>query len=570
METSRKKLSGIVNDLDPFWKLVLEITLFALIGIFSFLAIYGTAPLNPLHTDWAKSRTDLTQHYLGWSFYRADPWAFPIGKFTTFGYPYGNTIVFTDSIPLFAILFKAARPLLPPDFQYFGLWELLCFALQGIFAGLLLKRFIKNPYLLLVCVPFFTFSPIFISRAFRHCALSGHWIILLALYLFFESKNDRSSALPWTIACLLALLVHSYILFMVLVIFLAFELNHLIADKKPSLSLFRLSVAFVSLLLVGWIVGVLYIGGDIETGSFGYFSMNLNALFNPMGWSRFGLPDLPVASKGQAAGVGFEYLGLGMIILLCLLAILALFFRLRSDRQAANRVYKQYLPGLIFTCVILIGFALSNKIYFNGLALLNIPLSPKVASLLSILRASGRLFWPVYYLIYLCVLSVLYGLLKGQVRNRYILLLLAFMLAVQIGDMSGELSKRRAFFPGKVYHSPLTSSFWRTAPDHYRHIVILPPLPQEDKVMEKLNMYALYALEYKMTINTGYFARYPFTMMNKYAREVSADLKDGKIDKEWIFIVKDQALMQDLLRSPALKEKARFLKVDGMDIIVKK
>jgi hypothetical protein len=50
--------------------------------------------------------------------------------------------------------------------------------------------------------------------------------------------------------------------------------------------------------------------------------MNLNAPFNPLGWSAV-IKALPLATGGQIAG--FNYLGLGMIFLFAI----AIFFRIK-------------------------------------------------------------------------------------------------------------------------------------------------------------------------------------------------------------------------------------------------
>ena len=114
--------------------------LFILSGIIVFLCIYGFKPLIVNYTGWIMGRGDLTQHYLGWCFFRSDPWTLPLGYTRSFGYPIGINITFTDSIPLFALFFKLLNPILPAEFQYFGMWELLCFILQALIGGFLLRH----------------------------------------------------------------------------------------------------------------------------------------------------------------------------------------------------------------------------------------------------------------------------------------------------------------------------------------------------------------------------------------------------------------------------------------------
>ena len=42
----------------------------SMIGIVVFIALYGVDVLNPFYDDWLLGKRHLTQHYLGWCFYR--------------------------------------------------------------------------------------------------------------------------------------------------------------------------------------------------------------------------------------------------------------------------------------------------------------------------------------------------------------------------------------------------------------------------------------------------------------------------------------------------------------------
>ena len=46
----------------------------SMIGIVVFIALYGVDVLNPFYDDWLLGKGDLTQHYLGWCFYRRGEW----------------------------------------------------------------------------------------------------------------------------------------------------------------------------------------------------------------------------------------------------------------------------------------------------------------------------------------------------------------------------------------------------------------------------------------------------------------------------------------------------------------
>ena len=81
---------------------------------------YGFQTLNPYNIDWLMSALhDWGTHYLGWHFFKNEPWQFPLGNISNYFAPLGTNVGFTDSIPLLAIFFKLFSAILPENFQYF-------------------------------------------------------------------------------------------------------------------------------------------------------------------------------------------------------------------------------------------------------------------------------------------------------------------------------------------------------------------------------------------------------------------------------------------------------------------
>ena len=102
---------------------------------------FGFNAVNPTNVDYIKcSANDLTLNYIGWLFYRNADWTFPIGLYNSLSYPEYVSVLQTDSIPLFAMFFKLFKNILPYDFQYFGLFGLMCFMLQSFFGMLIVRR----------------------------------------------------------------------------------------------------------------------------------------------------------------------------------------------------------------------------------------------------------------------------------------------------------------------------------------------------------------------------------------------------------------------------------------------
>src|SRR5262245_44229876 len=97
----------------------------AIVGTIIFFTVVGPRVLQPTNISWL-SVSDRATHYLGWDFFRNSPWTFPIGLNPRYGLELSSTIVFSDSVPLLAFLFKPFTVILPEPFQYFGLWIYAC------------------------------------------------------------------------------------------------------------------------------------------------------------------------------------------------------------------------------------------------------------------------------------------------------------------------------------------------------------------------------------------------------------------------------------------------------------
>ncbi len=81
-----------------------------------------------------------------WYFFRNDIWRFPLGLNPNYGEGLDNTIILTDSIPIFAIFFKLVGFFIKSEFQYISFWYFLCFFLQFYFAYKILNHYTRNQY----------------------------------------------------------------------------------------------------------------------------------------------------------------------------------------------------------------------------------------------------------------------------------------------------------------------------------------------------------------------------------------------------------------------------------------
>lgn len=159
--------------------------------------------------------------------------------------------------------------------------------------------------------------------------------------------------------------------------------------------------------------------------------MNLNALWNPVGvngvlYSRV----LPAQNQVYGNYDAFAYLGLGVLIALPIAVVLL-------RRQLGAMLRRHW--ALAFCCAVLTVFAISNVITANGATLATLPLPASLIKLFSIFRSSGRLFWPIYYLL---MLLTLVGL--ARLKGRWLLAGAALLAVVQVWDVSPGMVQRSA------------------------------------------------------------------------------------------------------------------------------
>ncbi len=481
-----------------------------LIGAFCFLAVYGFRVLNPLYDDWLLNRGDLTQHYLGWCFFREGAWRFPFGLTDRLAYPDCSSVIFTDSIPLFAVFFKLLSPVLPQTFQYFGWWGLACFMLQGLFAAKILRELGVGKLQTLISSVFFILSPVVIEKMFRHTALGGHWIILAAIYLFVRHRkiytDVKRTALYWGLVGAYIGSVHMYLLPMCGAFLCGFVLCSLLkkARLKTKISYLLPGAAFgLGLFVCTYVLGGFSTRADAGSNDLGEFSFNLNGFFNAKGYSRF-FPALSTYRDGQYEG--FAYLGLGVYLLLAAALVYVVRLALKRVRFAQRKDKADFIlygTVVILMSVGLILFAASPEVTFGDKLLFVLTDSSTLTHYWGMFRSSGRIVWPVCYLIMIGAVVCCDRLIS---QKRIAAAVLAVCVCVQMFDISGKLIAQHKTFAGAVtYESPLKSDVWTrlSKSGAFSHIVWVSHNIDNNGIMH----IAKFAYDNGLTMNNYYFAR---------------------------------------------------------------
>ncbi|MGN0976347.1 MAG: DUF6311 domain-containing protein, partial [Gemmiger sp.] len=505
-----------------------------LLGAAVFLLIYGVTPLDVTNDSFLRGgflEKDIQQHYAGWLFYRESSISFPLCMASNINYPAGLSVAYTDSLPLFAALFRLLDPLLPDTFQYFGLYTLLCFVFQGSFGALLLGLFSDSDAAAVVGDILFVISPVLLERAFRHTSLGAQFLVLAALYYYFRALREDRYAYP-VLFCLnaLSIAVHPYFIPMVYAVTLATLGQYALRHRRLGGPTLFLTADLGCTLAVGGIFG--YFTGSATSGGqalYGYFGMNLNSLWNPVGvngtdWSLF----LPAQNQVNGNYDAFAYLGLGVLAALAVVGVALL----RRPKRLTALCKRHWL--LCIVCTILSVFAVSNVVTANGTTLVTIPLPAALIQLCSVFRSGGRLFWPVYYLFYLCAFA---GLCRLGTRKRQ-LLLVGAMAVLQAVDLSPGLLQRheemRTAQTQEAFPGEMGSTFWQEAAGRYEHIASMDGLQAD-----ALHL-ALYAADCHMTTNDPFAARYDADALAQQQQQLTDELKSGALREDTLYLFRDE------------------------------
>ncbi|MET3665522.1 DUF6311 domain-containing protein [Caulobacter sp. 1776] len=429
---------------------------------------------------WTLPKGDMAAMTAAWEAFARQPWCWPLTTVT------GLTdkpvsLVFTDSIPWLALLLKATG--LSGVFTPVGLFLFLSYPLQvwGM-VGLLRALGVADRWILLLGGLLALVFPAWIARQFGHIALSGHWILLLAVTLSVRAARE---GLTWAraggFAGLLALAagVHAYHLVPIVACFGAAALSELVQRRSgawlrvPA----ALALASAALGIAVWLLD--YKDGLGMTGgaaALGFYSMNLVGPVWPQAsalagqaWTGDWFPDVVDATGGQSFE-GFQYLGAGVLALVLGMAGFETTLAVRR-RGVSAAFWIRWTPMLLAMAVLTL-WALGWSVYAFKTHLYDLPKpSGDLAEKVGGLRAHGRFFWTVGYL--LLALGVTW---TSRLPRRTGLAVLTAALALQAVDTSPlRTGVRHVFaepdwiaYPRALTDSPATAGRpWVFAPAYF-------------------------------------------------------------------------------------------------------
>lgn len=429
----------------------------ALLGALVFLILYGVRVLDPTCVDWILNNPspDPAQHYLGWVFYRRSGWHLPyLGANYSAIYPYRTSILYTDSIPLLAVLGKLLGGVLPARFQYLGLWGLFCYAMQGGLAQALIARVggvrpgntAKN-WASVLGAGVLVLFPALNIRMFAHTALAANWLVLLALWLWLcaeQSENRPTAAklcLWWGILGLLCAGIHLYYLPMVGMVLVAACVQRALEKRGPA------AVVLPVASFCGAALAELFVLGAFAANFAGYS----NGYLSGADLANLFVPGLGASWEQEI------YAGLGTTIAV----VLALAGLLVQHKQA-GAFFCRHKNVVIAALVLLVLDAIAatgNTVTFAGRTLFTVPIPQALMDFWAMFSSCARLAWLAGMLLAVAACGLVLRFWQGAAAA----VLLALCAAAQGFGQRAELAKRFAAYHDATYYentTQLTDPAW--------------------------------------------------------------------------------------------------------------
>ena len=422
----------------------------ALLGALVFLILYGVRVLDPTCVDWILNNAspDPAQHYLGWVFYRRSGWHLPyLGANYSAIYPYRTSILYTDSIPLLAVLGKLLGGVLPARFQYLGLWGLFCYAMQGGLAQVLIARVggvrpgntAKN-WASVLGAGVLVLFPALNIRMFAHTALAANWLVLLALWLWLcaeQSENRPTAAklcLWWGILGLLCAGIHLYYLPMVGVVLVAACVQRALEKRGPA------AVVLPVASFCGAALAELFVLGAFAANFAGYS----NGYLSGADLANLFVPGLGASWEQEI------YAGLGTTIAV----VLALAGLLVQHKQAGAffRRHKNVVIAALVLLVLDAIAAMGNTVTFAGRTLFTVPIPQALMDFWAMFSSCARLAWLAGMLLAVAACGLVLRFWQGAAAA----VLLALCAAAQGFGQRAELAKRFAAYHDAAYYESTT------------------------------------------------------------------------------------------------------------------
>ena len=438
----------------------------AAIGLGAFLLVYGVGQLLGTNAYWQMPEADERMALMGYRYFLHDAWHWPVFMNDAINVPYAKSVAFLDCIPIWALINKAVATIIPPwkafsAHAYLGLWHGLAYSLQACFGVACLRALGHRSWRTnLATALFFIAIPTWIFR-YPHAALSAHWVLLSAFYLYLRTPaaepTSRGLGIAKVSQLVLATLVTPYLAVMSLPIFAASVLR---SRDRRTIAIW-IPLGLIAFVLANWFAG--YFAAETAKAQWGFEEESANLL----GWlipQRSGIiGDARWIVNVEATPwqyEGYAYLGLGV---LCLLVLFL------PHVRTVRGVIRRHAPLFLIAAGAAV-FALSNHVFFGSHELLSYSIPRLLRWIPHQFRSPGRFVWIPTYLLVIFLLHWAFTQFVSWRRFAIVAVALVLQVVDATGDWRLQAAKTR-----EAHGAMLDRDAWRPLVRAHNAVFIIPP-----------------------------------------------------------------------------------------------
>ena len=251
---------------------------------------------------------------------------------------------------------------------------------------------------------------------------------------------------------------------------------------------------------------------------------------------------------------GFGYAGAGVIA--AFIISIFVFARQEERHKLFQKAHKHKF--MLTVLIILFLVSLTNNVDI-GNSHYKLPINEHLAGLLNVVRSSGRLSWPLLYLLtFIAFWLIINGYRRGLVP------LFAMLCSLQIVDTSKGWRNLHDHFSSlrgsNIAHS-LTNEFWNQAPNLYSTIRIITPY------WNSWNNIGVYAAQNRMATNSVYLARVDRTKLERAIKASNQDIASGDFDPKTIYLFQKWNSDINLVTPKFDSRRDLFARIDGVTLL---
>jgi hypothetical protein len=205
-------------------------------------------------------------------------------------------------------------------------------------------------------------------------------------------------------------------------------------------------------------------------------------------------------------------------------------------------------------------FSWSHRIGFGGITF-ELAAPEIIIRLASILRSSGRMFWPVFY--FVIFLSFLF--IVRHLSKKVLVTIFALLLVIQIIDTSSAWWPRRVEqqrLEDAEFSSSFKDVFWVSAASHYKKWVSLPLVDLQGQ-LHWISVGVL-ALKHRFETNAVYLARYNSSDVESSNQTLLNALYQGQFNPQTLYILDDSKVLAAQMH---IHPDDLLAKIDGLNVL---